>query len=149
MRPTPALLLSVLLLGACANPVPPTTPAGEAKSTAQLLNTYWKLTQLGELVITTPQDAREMHFVMHAENQRVTGFSGCNQMMGAYVLDGSALRFERMGGTMMACVSNMDLEPRFLGMFGQVVSWDIQGETLQLLDANRKPLATFESRYLQ
>ncbi len=145
MRPTPALILSVLLLGACANPVPPTTPAGAAKSTAQLLNTYWKLTQLGDLVITTPQDAREMHFVMHAENQRVTGFSGCNQMMGAYVLDGSELRFEQMGGTMMACVSNMDLEPRFLGMFGQVASWDIQGETLQLLDANRKPLATFAS----
>ena len=48
---------------------------------------------------------------------------------------------------MMACVSNMDLEPRFLGMFGQVASWEIPGETLQLLDANRKPLATFESRY--
>ena len=149
MRPTPALILSVLLLGACANPVPPTTPAGAAISTAQLLNTYWKLTQLGELVITTPQGAREMHFVMHAENQRVTGFSGCNQMMGAYVLDGSELRFEQMGGTMMACVSNMDLEPRFLGMFGQVASWDIQGETLQLLDANRKPLATFEFRQPQ
>ncbi len=149
MRPTPALILSVLLLGACANPVPPTTQAGAAKSTAQLLNTYWKLTQLGDLVITTPQDAREMHFVMHAENQRVTGFSGCNQMMGAYVLDGSELRFEQMGGTMMACVSNMDLEPRFLGMFGQVASWDIQGETLQLLDANRKPLATFEFRQPQ
>ncbi len=149
MRPTPALILSVLLLGACANPVPPTTPAGAAISTAQLLNTYWKLTQLGDLVITTPQDAREMHFVMHAENQRVTGFSGCNQMMGAYVLDGSELRFEQMGGTMMACVSNMDLEPRFLGMFGQVASWDIQGETLQLLDANRKPLATFEFRQPQ
>lgn len=149
MRPTPALILSVLLLGACANPVPPTTPAGAAISTAQLLNTYWKLTQLGDLVITTPQDAREMHFVMHAENQRVTGFSGCNQMMGAYVLDGSELRFEQMGGTMMACVSNMDLEPRFLSMFGQVASWDIQGETLQLLDANRKPLATFEFRQPQ
>ena len=149
MRPTSALILSVLFLGACANPVPPTTPAGAAKSTAQLLNTYWKLTQLGELVITTPQDAREMHFVMHAENQRVTGFSGCNQMMGAYVLDGSELRFEQMGGTMMACVSNMDLEPRFLVIFGQVASWDIQGETLQLLDANRKPLATFEFRQPQ
>jgi heat shock protein HslJ len=149
MRPTPALIMSVLLLGGCANPVPPTTPAGATKSTAQLLNTYWKLTQLGELVITTPAGAREMHFVMHSENQRVTGFTGCNQMMGAYVLDGSELRFERMGGTMMACVSDMELEPRFLGMFGQVAGWEIQGETLQLLDANHKPLATFESRYLE
>ena len=146
MRPTPALIMSVLLLGACANPVPTTTPAGETKSTAPLLNTYWKLTRLGELVVTTPQDAREIHFVMHPENQRVTGFSGCNQMMGSYVLDGSELRFERMGGTLMACVPNVDLERRFLGMFGQVAGWEIRGETLQLLDANRKPLAVFESR---
>jgi len=148
MRPTPALILSVLLLGACANPVPPTTPAGAAISTAQLLNTYWKLTQLGDLVITTPQDAREMHFVMHAENQRVTGFSGCNQMMGAYMLKGDELRFDRIGGTMMACVSNMDLERRFLDMFGQVAGWEIQGESLKLLDANHEPLADFESRYM-
>lgn len=146
MRVTPALILAVLLLSACASPAPPTTPAVETKSTAPLLDTDWKLTQLGELVITTPQDGREIHLVMHPENQRVTGFSGCNQMMGSYVLDGSELRFERMGGTLMACVPNVDLERKFLEMFGQVAGWEIRGETLQLLDANRKPLAVFESR---
>jgi len=148
MRPNSALMLAVLLLGACAHPAPPISPAADSKSTAQLLNTYWKLTQLGDQVISTPQDAREVHFVLHSENQRIAGFSGCNQMMGAYMLNGDELRFDRMGGTMMACVSNMDLERKFLGMFSQVAGWEIRGETLQLLDANRKPLATFESRYM-
>jgi heat shock protein HslJ len=69
-------------------------------------------------------------------------------MMGAYMLKGDELRFDRMGGTMMACVSNMDLERRFLDMFGQVAGWEIQGETLQLSDANAEPLADFESRYV-
>jgi heat shock protein HslJ len=149
MRPTRALMLSLLLLGACANPAPPTAPPAGAKTTAQLLDTHWKLTQLGGLVISTPQDAREIHFVMHSENQRVAGFSGCNQMMGAYVLDGSKLKFEQIGGTLMACVSNMELEQRFLRMFSKVASWKIDAETLQLLDTDRKPLATFEARYLE
>jgi len=147
MRSYP-VVLTVLLLGACANPAPPTTAAADTKSTAQLLNTYWKLTRLGDQVITTPQEAREIHFVLHSENQRVAGYSGCNQMMGAYMLDGNELRFDRMGGTMMACVSNMDLERRFLGMFAQVAGWEIQGESLKLLDASHKPLAEFESRYM-
>jgi heat shock protein HslJ len=147
MRSYPVMLI-VLLLGACANPAPPTTAGADTKSTAQLLNTYWKLTRLGDQVITTPQDAREIHFVLHSENQRVAGYSGCNQMMGAYMLNGDELRFDRMGGTMMACVSNMDLERRFLDMFGQVAGWEIQGESLKLLDANHEPLADFESRYM-
>jgi putative lipoprotein len=147
MRANSALILSVLLLGGCANPAPPTTPAADTQSTAPLLDTHWKLTQLGEQQITPPPDARPIHVVLHAENQRVTGYSGCNQMMGAFVLEGSALRFDRMGGTMMACVANMDLERQFLTMFGQVTGWQIQGQTLRLLDASGKPLATFESGY--
>jgi heat shock protein HslJ len=149
MRPNPALVLAALLLGACANSTPPAAPAGDGRSTAQLLNTYWKLARLGDQVITTPQDAREIHFVQHSENQRVAGFSGCNSMMGAYVLDGNQLKFDQMGGTMMACTANMELERKFLDMFGQVARWEIRGETLTLLDDSRRPLASFESRYLE
>ena len=141
-------ILGVLLAG-CASEHPEVPEAASGKSTAQLLNTYWKLTQLGEQLITTPPVAREIHFVMHSENQRVAGFSGCNQMTGAYVLNGRELKFEQMGGTLMACAANMELEQNFLRMFGQVAGWKIAGESLQLLDDGGKPLAMFESRYLE
>src|SRR5690348_9142743 len=68
MRANSALILSVLLLGGCANPAPPTTPAADTQSTAPLLDTHWKLTQLGEQQITPPPDARPIHVVLHAEN---------------------------------------------------------------------------------
>lgn len=142
-------MAGVLALAACAGDVTPTTPAAPARSTASLLNTYWKLMQLGDQVVTTPEGAREIHFVLHSENQRVAGFSGCNQMMGSYVLDGAKLRFEQMAGTMMACVPDMELERSFLAMFPQVAGWEISGETLRLLDANGKTLGTFESRYMK
>ena len=145
-------VLAVLLLTACASEMSPgggppvAATTSTPRSIAQLLNTDWKLRQLGEQVITTPQDKREIHFVMHAENPRVTGFSGCNQMMGSYVLEGANLRFSQMAGTMMACVPDMEMEKQFLAMFAQVARWEIIGETLRLLDAEGKTLATFASR---
>jgi len=152
MRTQISVALVALLLAACASemsaggrpPVAATTST--PRPTAQLLNTQWKLTQLGEQVITTPQDKREIHFVLHAENPRVSGFSGCNQMMGSYVLEGANLKFEQMAGTMMACVPDMELERKFLAMFAQVAHWEIIGETLRLLDAEGKTLASFASR---
>ena len=141
--------VGVLLLAGCAYQQPGDPADAPPKSTAQLLDTYWKLTQLGDRVVPTPQGAREIHLVLHTENQRVAGFSGCNQMMGAYVLNGSALKFDQMGGTLMACTANLEFEREFLRMFDQVVSWKIDGETLQLLDGGGKPLATFESHYMK
>jgi heat shock protein HslJ len=149
MRPNPWLILGMLLLAGCAYDSPQTQGAAPTQSTAQLLNTYWKLTELDGQVITTPQDAREIHFVMESENPRVHGFSGCNRLMGGYVLNGSELKFDQMGGTLMACDGNMDLEKKFLGMFGDVARWEIAGETLTLANADGKTLAVFESRYLK
>lgn len=142
----PAALLA--LSGCASDTAPPTAPANSV-STAQLLNTYWKLTQLGEQVITTPAGAREIHFVLHSENQRIAGFSGCNQMMGSYVLDGEQIKFDQMAGTLMACVPDLDLERKFLAIFPQVARWKISGETLRLLDAGGATLANFESRYMK
>ena len=146
MRHATWLIVGLLSAG-CAYDAPE-RQAQAPSSTAQLLNTYWKLTQLGERVIATPQGARELHFVLHSENQRVAGFSGCNSMMGSYVLKGNALKFDQMGGTLMACTANMEVERQFLGMFSDVARWEIEGETLRLLNAAGKPLAVFESRYL-
>jgi len=148
MRLNHVLICGVLALSACANDVSPTTPATGTRSTAELLNTYWKLMQLGDQVIDTPAGAREINFVLQSENQRVTGFSGCNRMMGSYVLDGAKIRFEQMAGTLMACVPDLELEREFLAMFALVARWEISGESLRLLDSQGKSLATFESRYL-
>lgn len=142
------LAACVLLLSACASDKPPANPAA-GRSTAQLLNTYWKLTQLGDQVVNVPSGTREIHFVLHSENQRVAGFSGCNQMMGSYVLEGASLRFNQMGGTLMACVPERPIERDFLAMFSDVARWEITGESLRLLGTDGRTLATFESRYLK
>lgn len=149
MRSQLLLFGALFALAGCTHDMPPSAANAPPKSTAQLLNTYWKLTQLGEQVIDTPAGAREVHVVLHSENQRVAGFSGCNRMMGSYALEGDRIKFDQIGGTLMACVSGMDLEKKFLAMFTQVARWKIEGETLRLQDTGGQTLAVFESRYLQ
>ena len=136
----------VLALSACAQEVAPTTPATTTHNTTALLDTGWKLVQLSGQVIELPAGSREIHFVLHSASQHLEGFSGCNQMMGTYLLDGAKLRFEELEGTMMDCVPNMDLEQKFLAMFAQVSRWEISGETLRLLDSQGEPLAMFAAR---
>lgn len=118
-------------------------------SIAQLENTYWKLMTLGGKTIETPEGAREIHIVLNSQDQRVSGFPGCNRMMGSYQLKGDKIDFSQMAGTMMACASGMDTERAIHEMMEKVAAWKIAGETLQFTDANGAVLATFESRYMK
>jgi len=139
------LLAGALLFGACAHQVAPTVPAAPAVTTSGLLNTYWRLSELDAQQVITPADAREIHVVLNSENQRVTGFSGCNRLMGGFALAGNTLKFDQVAGTLMAC-ARVDNEKRFLATFPQVARWEISGETLRWLDGGGKTLATFQAR---
>jgi heat shock protein HslJ len=142
-------MTAVLAFAACAQQTTAPAAAVATVTTAELLNTYWKLTQLGDEVIATPAGARELHLVLESVNQRMHGFAGCNNITGEYVLDGDALKFDQVASTLMACAQPTGPESRFNEMLSQVAHWKITGETLQLLDTDSKPVATFESRYMK
>jgi heat shock protein HslJ len=120
----------------------PATPVKEA-STLTLLNTQWRLTMLGDEVVDNPAGERAVHFLLQPSNTNVVGFSGCNRMFGQYALDGASLKFNGLGGTRMFCEGRMELEQKYLAMFGQVGGWKVSGSTLQLRDASAKAVATF------
>ena len=141
------LLLAVLLLGGCAHDTPAPGAVAPARSTATLIDTYWKLTQLWDEQVASPAGTREVHLILQSQNQRVTGFSGCNRMTGQYAMNGSQIKFDQMAGTLMACVESMDLEKKFLAIFPEVARWEIAAQTLRLLDAQGKTLATFDAVY--
>jgi heat shock protein HslJ len=141
-----AVLVCAMLVGACAREVAPTVAPARSITTAGLLNTYWRLAELDGQQIVTPAGARELHVVLNSANQRVSGFSGCNRLMGGYVLAGDSLKFDQIAGTLMACAGDMDLEKRFLAAFPRVARWEISGETLRWLDGTGKTLATFQAR---
>ncbi|GFE95415.1 MULTISPECIES: META domain-containing protein [unclassified Gluconobacter] len=60
------------------------------------------------------------------QNGRVSGFGGCNRLMGHAVIKGNAIRFAPMAMTRMACIgSGMDVESHFVKNLEDVRSWSI------------------------
>jgi copper homeostasis protein (lipoprotein) len=127
----------------------PGETCGARFATAELLNTYWKLTALDGQPVTVAGRQREPHLVLHAKDQRVAGFSGCNRIAGGFTLKGNELSFDRMAGTMRACVDGMEGELAFLNALGRVARWNVSGEHLELSDAGGKVVARFEARALR
>jgi heat shock protein HslJ len=136
-----AMLLAGILTTSCATASKPV----EQTSTVPLLNTQWRLTQLGSEVIDNPAGERSVNFLLQPSSTNLVGFSGCNRMFGRYALDGAKLKFDGLGGTRMFCEGRMPLEQRFLAMFSEVARWEITGPALRLLDVNGKSVATFEA----
>lgn len=123
----------------------PRETCGQPLATVPLRNTYWKLTRLNGAPVAVAAGQREPHLVLNAKEPRVAGSSGCNRLMGGFELDGDALRFGRLAGTMMACPEGMVQERAFLEALGQVAFWRVRGSHLELFDAQRKLLARFEA----
>jgi copper homeostasis protein (lipoprotein) len=127
----------------------PGETCGAQLSTPSLGNTYWKLTRLGDTPVAAVPQQREPHFILHSESRRVSGSSGCNRLMGRYELKSDTLAFDQMAATKMACPQGMDLEKTFLEALGQVKTWKITGQHLDLFDAAGKPVARLEASYVK
>lgn len=116
------------------------------KTTATLENTYWKLLQLGNDPVAVADPKREPYLTLQADQKTVTGYGGCNRMMGSYTIDGDKLAFGQMAGTMMACADGMEIESAFHKALESVARYRIVGEKLELFDATGASVAQFESR---
>ncbi|CAH1043315.1 META domain-containing protein [Halomonas sp. TD01] len=114
-----------------------------------LTNTYWKLVTLENQPITTADNYREPHLVLHEEKTRLAGSTGCNTLIGSYRVEGKRIAFEQVGTTMMACPdTQMRNEQALLSTLQQVDAWQVNGGTLSLKNANGKPVAVFEAVHL-
>jgi copper homeostasis protein (lipoprotein) len=127
----------------------PGESCGARMTVAELENTYWKLTRLGDQPVLPGELQREPYLVLRSGDHRVTGFSGCNQMNGSYSVNGSAIEFSEMAGTMMACADGAETERSFLAALGRARSWRVIGEHLDLFDGAGDLAARFEAKNLK
>lgn len=110
---------------------------------------YWKLTVLeGNKVEMASNQEREAYFILKTQENRVTGFAGCNTFSGSYSLEeGNRIRFRNMATTMKACPDvNFD-ESDFLKVFELADNYSINDDTLTLNVGKRSPLAVFKAVY--
>jgi len=114
---------------------------------ASLLDTYWKLLELPEAPVVTPEGMREAHFILASSESRTHGFSGCNNFFGSYKNDNDSLSFSALGSSRMACAKGMDTEQAFLKALGETTRVTINGQFMELYSEGRL-LARFEAVYL-
>jgi heat shock protein HslJ len=111
----------------------PSAAAAQMNATT-LENVQWTLLQLdSEAVKTASRGTPTMSLA--SKDRRMSGFAGCNRMMGGYELDGDALKFNAMATTRMACIDVTPEEP-LLRALGATTRWKVIGNTLELFDAS-------------
>lgn len=116
---------------------------------APIVEKYWKLKTLdGKDIEMAENQEREIFFTLKSQENRVTGFAGCNGISGEYTLEeGNRIRFKNMATTMMICPDVAVNESEFLEIFELADNYTIQGDVLSLNVGRRAPLAVFEAVY--
>ncbi|MGM8851434.1 META domain-containing protein [Salinicola halophyticus] len=145
-----AALAATLAISGCAtNPggsdtqaVADSQAAGDSQAASEaLVGTYWKLITLDGTPVAVADNQREAHLVLDGQG-RVTGSTGCNRLMGSYMLEADALTFSQLASTRMACPAEMmALEQAWLAALSDTAHYSISGQRLVLEDANEQPLA--------
>lgn len=114
-----------------------------------IVEKYWKLKTLeGQDILMADNQEREIYFTLKSEDNRVTGFAGCNTISGEYTLEeGNRIRFKNMLTTLKACPEVDVNESEFLQIFELADNYTIVDDVLSLNVGRRAPLAVFEAVY--
>jgi heat shock protein HslJ len=136
-------LFAAGFVAACAVSGP--TLAGPAPGAAALEDIEWKLARLGTGPVALGQNRHELSFVLRHEGRRVVGFTGCNQLMGRYLIHGHKLILGQLVATQKDCPGRMPAEVAFINALHRVRAWAMAGEQLTLFDTAGQPLAVFEA----
>ncbi len=113
---------------------------GAAAGTAALTGNTWRLQGL------PGKDAKALGaagrpLTMRFEAGRVSGFSGCNRLVGSYAVEHDVVTFSQLAGTMMACPEPaMALEGAFRAALGGPLRYSVTGDRLALKPVSGEPL---------
>lgn len=135
-------LLVALCLAACQQPAPElAVPSTSADS---VIGSEWSLIEVDGKPSGVGADGKAPTLLLGADN-RVSGYAGCNRLMGTYALTAAMLRFSQIATTKMACATGMELEQRFTAALNATHGYRLVDKRLELL-ADQGVLASFEKR---
>lgn len=129
----------------------PSQQCERAQAHATLTNTYWRIDRLEGSAIEPVEGRREPHMLLRRQNLDLAygATVGCNQLSGTFTLDGQNIAFRPGVSTLMACLPPLDaIEELFGAVLAKTSHWQINGSTLEFLDANGESIALFEAVYL-
>jgi heat shock protein HslJ len=106
-----------------------------AQNTTPLVGTTWIIQTI------TDQQPGIQVFLKLDEEDRLTGFAGCNRFFANYILDEDHLEFGLVGSTKMMC-PEMETETLMFTAIDQTRYYIIENDELILLNEKKEPLAT-------
>ena len=142
----PIIVLLALIVMSC-NSTKKTNPESNDNIVTEK---YWKLKTLdGKEISMKENQEREIYFILKTNDNRVTGFAGCNTLSGEFILEeGNRIRFKNMAVTMKACPDVAVNDSDFLEVFKLADNYTIQDDILSLNVGKGAPLAVFEAVYM-
>ncbi|MGL5007012.1 MAG: copper resistance protein NlpE N-terminal domain-containing protein [Plesiomonas sp.] len=117
------------------------------EATNPLFTHRWVLTEvMGKKVPVNVAKKQQPFVEFSAKENRLHGFSGCNNFMGSYTLNAQASRisFSPLGMTRKACM-DANFEQPLMQVFAQVDNYSLSGDILTLNKARMAPLAIFKA----
>lgn len=108
--------------------------------------TFWELQTLeGKDFSSFTNNNKKVGFTLDNEDNRISGFAGCNTFFGTYTFEpGNRISFSALGATRMACPDIAFNENEFLKIFELADNYTLDGNTLSLNVGRRAPLAIFK-----
>lgn len=142
------LIMTVFLFSACGN-TQTSTAAYYSDFDQTITEKYWKLKILyGKEIRMEEHQEREAYFTLKTDDNRLSGFGGCNEMMGSYELDDlQQIRFSKISTTRKACPLIQFDENEYVQMFEDAAQYKIGRDQLTLLNNRNEELAKFEAVY--
>lgn len=126
----------------------PNESCGARGVTHELASTRWVLTRLNDEPVDLSKMPREPFIALESNEHRVSGYGGCNRVVGAYESEGERIAFKHLALTRMACPDHMAFETAFGNALNAAARWKISGSHMELFDADGKVVARFEERNL-
>lgn len=131
-------ILLAASLNACTEKSSPDGTTGTALS---LENTHWKLIALSSLasgIPSLPKDA-----FLELKDGKLSGFSGCNNYFGSFIVSGNTIHFAGVAMTKMYCKEAMEVENGLAQSLNNADQFRINANHLELLK-NEELLSRFE-----
>lgn len=115
----------------------------------QITEKHWKLIELdGAPIKMAANQEREIFFSLKTDDNRVTGFAGCNSISGTYQLkDGNGIHFTQLATTLKMCPDVTVNESAILNVFNTANHYIMSNDKLYLNIGNGTAIAVFEAVY--
>ena len=109
------------------------------------LHDIWVLEEMKGVSISKDDfDGRDVpNMEVNINNNRFSGFSGCNRMTGSLFYEQDILRFTQIASTRMAC-PNMDKESEFLSNLQASTQYKVENNRLYLSNGSEEKLLVFK-----